>query len=238
MLMNLIHRTARLMVLGGGLVLVGGCATEQPPTAAALRLAAPQSDSERAYLGLPAENSSFKLEDIQSEVLVVDCFDMYCHYCQLGAGHVNELYRLVQKRGWSDRVKFIGLGVGDTPFEVATYRDKFQVPFPLFPDRKTTVTKSLGPLRLPNLIVLHKQDVRWQVIYSSSGELLDPEEFLTHLQITAPATPPPESTAPDPPAPLTCKEGSNACRVTGTPGPLIGDPVRCPALHLNPVSHD
>src|SRR5258708_4746078 len=78
--------------------LLAGCATAPPPSPADYRLPVPQGDLERSYLGLPAEASGFLLQEIETEVLVVDCFDMYCHLCQTGAKHVNELYKLAQER--------------------------------------------------------------------------------------------------------------------------------------------
>src|SRR5579859_5337230 len=86
-----------------------GCAHTQPSARAEARLAAPATESERAYLGLSNETSSFKLEEIRCEVLVVDCFDMYCHVCQAGAKRINSLYSLIQDRSLGDRVKVIGL---------------------------------------------------------------------------------------------------------------------------------
>lgn len=236
--MNLIRFIVRSTILGGLIVLAGGCATEQPPAQADLRLPVPQSHSERAYLGLSTGRLSFKLKDIRAEVLVVDCFDMYCHYCQLGAGHVNQLYRLVQKHGLGGRIKFIGLGVGDTPFEVKIYQHKFRVPFPLFSDREAVVTRSLGPLRLPNLIVLHKENDHWKVVYSSPGELLNPEEFFNRLRANAGKTAPWDCKIPGALAPLTCVEGCRTCRVSGAPVTLLNNSSKCASLPSDLVSHD
>src|SRR5205814_4274211 len=118
------------------------------------------------------------------EILVIDCFDMYCHICQAGAKHVNELYRLAQQRGLGQRVKFIGLGAGDTPFEVAIYKDKFKVPFPLFSDRRSILVRQFGELKLPNLIILRKESGRLQVIHRSPGQLLDPAAVLSDIEAT------------------------------------------------------
>jgi hypothetical protein len=163
------------------LALAGGCAT-YAPTAADERLAVPADAAERAYLGLSAETGAFDLEDIPCEILVVDCFDMYCHVCQTGAPHLNELYRLTQARGLGDRIKFIGLGVGDTPLEVAAYKQKLHVLFPVFPDRHTVIARRFGPVRLPNLLVLRNRNGQLELIQSMTGALLDPAGFLAHLQ--------------------------------------------------------
>jgi hypothetical protein len=208
------RRLAGVAILAAVACLLGGCATPQSPGPADNRLAAPQSAADRTYLGLPAEVTSFQLEDIQCEVLVVDCFDMYCHICQLGAKRVNELYELAQARGLGERVKFIGLGVGDTPLEVATYKQKLKVPFPVFPDRRARLARSLGPLRVPNLLVLRRQGGRLKVIHSSPGELRNPADLLSRLQASLEArsggwTDPLQAAQP------TCAGRSRACPAAG-----------------------
>lgn len=204
---------------------LGACTTTPGPSAADYRLAVPQSEAERAYLGLVEGTSTFDLADIQCEILVIDCFDMYCHICQSGAKHVNELYRLTQERGLGGRIKFVGLGVGDSPMEVGIYKEKFKVPFPLFPDRRSFLAKQFGELRLPNLIVLRKQGGKLEVIHRSPGLLGNPAEVLTNLQMDlARATPHNWSVAAQGGEP-TCSENSTACRTSGLftePGTNVG----------------
>jgi hypothetical protein len=176
-----VQRGICFVLVALALALWGGCAT-QAPTAVVERLATPADMADRAYLGLTTDPGTFQLEDIRCEILVVDCFDMYCHVCQAGAPHLNELYRLTQARGLGDRIKFIGLGVGDTPLEVAAYKQKLQVLFPVFPDRHTVIAKRFGPVRLPNLLVLRNRNGRLELIQIMTGTLLDPAGLLAHLQ--------------------------------------------------------
>jgi thiol-disulfide isomerase/thioredoxin len=172
-----------LIVMAAAISLLAGCSTTAPgPTAADYRLPVPQTESERTYLGLPAGATKFQLEDIRAKILVVDCFDLYCHLCQTGAKHLNELYALTQESGLGDRVKFVGLGVGDTPLEVATYKEKLKVPFPVFPDRRASIAKRFGELRVPNLIVLRIRGGQIEVLQRSSGTLLNPAELLSHIE--------------------------------------------------------
>jgi hypothetical protein len=196
--------------------LLGGCATTHAPTLADLQVTAPESASDHEYLGLPDGIAKFPLDQIHCEVLVIDCFDMYCHICQTGAKHVNELYRLVQERGLGTRVKFVGLGLGDTPLEVATYKEKFKVPFPVFPDRRSVIAKQFGPVRLPNLIVLRKQVGSLQVVNTSPGALLNPSKVLVHIQTALEQdrsyrwNDSTQATQP------TCDSGSALCRTPGS----------------------
>ena len=165
----------------------GGCAT-QAPTAASRQLPVPGNGAERAYLGVTAKTGSFQLANIQCDILVIDCFDLYCHNCWADAPRMNELYRLVQAHHLGDRIKFIGLGVGDTPLEAATYKHKFHVPYPVFSDRFAIITQRFGPLRLPNLLVLRKLNGHLILIQSVTGALLDPAGLFAHLRAELAAT--------------------------------------------------
>lgn len=158
-------------------LLLAGCST-LPPETGDLRLPAPESETDRAYLGLPSGQEKFLLEDIQGEVILVDCFDMYCHACQSGAGRVNELYRMVQARGLGEQIKFIGLGLNNTPLEVATFQRKFDVPFPVFPDRSRAVADQFGRARLPSMLVLCNRTSTLRLLHQHNGTLGDREKFL------------------------------------------------------------
>src|SRR6266496_899903 len=139
-----------------GMLLRSGECASPPPTLAVAdnRLPAPQAESDRKYLGLSSTIERFPLDNVQADVLVVDFFDMYCHVCQARARHMNEFYQLVQSRGLSGRVRVLGIGVGDTPKEVAVFKEKFGLPFPVFPDRTGSFSRQFGKIRVPNIIVL------------------------------------------------------------------------------------
>jgi hypothetical protein len=165
------------------LLCLAGCSTVPPADrpAADLRLPVPQAEAERAYLGLASGQERFLLEDIRCEVIFVDCFDMYCHSCHTGAKRVNELYRLVQDRGLGDRIKFVGLGLNNTPLEASTFKKKFDVPFPVFPDRFRDVADQFGRARLPSLLVVCNRTASLRLIHQHNGTLDDPVVFLEHI---------------------------------------------------------
>lgn len=192
-----------------------GHAATPPAKPADYSLAAPMPETDRAYLGLATGATNFHLEDIRCELLVVDCFDMYCHICQAGAKHVNELYRLVQERGLGSRVKFVGLGAGDTPLEVQTYREKFKVSFPVFPDRRSLILKQFGELKLPNLIILRSRGGKLEVVQRRPGPIAEPAKILAdieaHLAQRTPASSSRTAQATEP----TCEPGSPCCRNPG-----------------------
>jgi hypothetical protein len=157
----------------------GECAPPPPTsTVADNRLPAPQTESERKYLGLSSTIERFSVDNVQADILVVDFFDMYCHVCQARARHMNDFYQLVQSRGLSGRVRLLGVGVGDTPKEVTVFKEKFGLPFPVFPDRTGSFTKQFGKIKVPNVIVLKRHLGHFEVVYQESSLPDNPEQFL------------------------------------------------------------
>ena len=80
---------------------------------------------------------------------------MYCPICQREAPVVNELHGLIEKDILLRKnVRLIGIGIGNTPFEVEVYRKKFKVLFPLFADDTFQLQKvSKDQFRTPTFIV-------------------------------------------------------------------------------------
>lgn len=170
-----------LLLWAPALLLLNGCLAPRDGAVADLRLAAPQLEGERSYLGLPAGISRFSPDDIRAEILIVDFFDMYCPVCQKQAHHLNELYALVQNRALGERIKLIGVGVGDTPLEAATFKEKFRLPFPVFADRAGSFTKQFGAIKVPSVLALKRRSDRFQVVHHGAGIPPDPAELLSHI---------------------------------------------------------
>ncbi len=183
------------MLFFGILVRYGECGSP-PPALADNRLPAPQTESERKYLGLSSTLERFSLDNVQADILILDFFDMYCHVCQARAPHMNEFYKLVQSRGLSGRVRVLGVGVGDTPKEVTVFKEKFGLPFPVFPDRTGSFSRQFGKIRVPNVIVLKRHLGHFEVVYQDPSLPDNPEQFLakvlsyatTKISLPAPET--------------------------------------------------
>lgn len=142
----------------------------------------PQQAEEKAYLGIKS-GEQFKVPQIAADVVIIEIFSMYCPHCQKDAPRVNELYSLISTRSdLKNRVKMIGIGAGNTAFEVQLFKDKYKVPFPLFPDEDFKIHKLLGEVRTPYFIGVEIRADGWhRVLFSSVGAIEEFQGFLDYL---------------------------------------------------------
>ena len=139
----------------------------------------PKSSGEKGYLGLSGDGL-FKIPQIKAKVVIVEIYSMYCPYCQKDAPGINELYNLIEKNpDFKNKIKMIGIGAGNTSFEVETYKKTYQVPFPLFPDKDFAIHKACGEVRTPYFIVLKiNDDGTHQIVHAQLGNYPGAEPFL------------------------------------------------------------
>ena len=93
---------------------------------------------------------------------------------------MNELYRIMQARkDLKNKMKLIGIGTGNSDFEVNFFRKKYEVPFPLFSDEDYSIHKAVGEVRTPYYIgVRLKSDGSSEVFYSKLGGFKNADKFL------------------------------------------------------------
>lgn len=147
-----------------------------------LRLPTPESAETREYLGLPP-GEAFSATAIAGKILVIEIFSMYCPHCQREAPAVNRLYQAIQdSEPLRDRVKMIGIGVGNSTFEINHFRKHYSILFPLFPDEDFTVHKAIGEVRTPFFIVaaLGPND-SGRILWTGSGSMGSLETFMARL---------------------------------------------------------
>jgi thiol-disulfide isomerase/thioredoxin len=143
-----------------------------------ISLETPADPAQKQYLGI--EGKEFTLKDIKADILIIEVFSMYCPYCQKEAPVVNKLYEMIREpREDQDKIKIIGIGAGNTPFEVDLFRKEYSVEFPLFPDESFSLHKAIGEVRTPYFFVLRLTGKdKGKIIYSRLGKLDDPQQFL------------------------------------------------------------
>jgi thiol-disulfide isomerase/thioredoxin len=144
-----------------------------------IQLPIPSSEQDRAYLGLSG-TGHFRVGQLKSRVLLIEVFSFYCIHCQRTAPRMNEVFQEIQKRpAWRENVKMIGIGVGNSPLEVKSYKEKFQVPFPLFPDQSMNTCKAMGIEATPTFIGVRRNETGLgERFYFEEGEFPDALKFL------------------------------------------------------------
>jgi thiol-disulfide isomerase/thioredoxin len=148
-----------------------------------IRLPIPSDAGYRSYLSVKGEGT-FSIPQIKASVIIIEIFSMYCPHCQKEAPSINDLYAKIQSsEKLKDKVKIVGIGVGNSPFEVEYFKKTYSVQFPLFPDGDFVVHKQLGEVRTPYFIGIKiLKDGSHAIFYSKLGPIADNAGFLKVIQ--------------------------------------------------------
>ena len=146
----------------------------------------PKDADEKNYLGL-AGSGAFKITQVKGQAVLIEIFSMYCPYCQKDAPGINELFQAIEKDPeLKGRIKIIGIGVGNSPYEVGVYKKTYNVPFPLIPDERFALHKALGETRTPYfLLVRPDQGGTGLVTYSELSGFKGVDSFLEIIRKSA-----------------------------------------------------
>jgi len=160
-------------------------ATQPPQVGSSLpemKLLKPVNSGELKYLGLTG-SGTFSADQVKTQVLIIQIFSMYCPYCQKDAPNVNRFFGLIENNpNLKGKIKILGIGVGNSQFEVNTFKKKYQVEFPLVPDGDFKIHKIIGEVRTPYFIVVKLNGAKKQeVVYSKLGAHEDVEAFLADV---------------------------------------------------------
>lgn len=159
--------------------------TEPPPaggTLPSVQFPKPADSGELKYLGLTG-SGAFSADQVKTQALVIQIFSMYCPYCQKDAPNVNRLYGMIENNpSLKGKIKIIGIGAGNTSFEVATFKKKYKVEFPLIPDGDFKIYKVIGEVRTPYFMVVKLSGPKpLAVVYSKLGGHEDVDAFLAEI---------------------------------------------------------
>jgi len=142
-------------------------------------LPVPQDQAYQQYLGLKG-GGTFLIPQIKAKVVIVQIFSMYCPHCQKNAPVVNEFFRkLSEDSKLKDSVRLIGIGAGNSNFEIDFFRKQYGIKFPLFSDGDFAIHGILGEVRTPYFIAIKiGKNGTHKVVYSKLGGIDNPDEFL------------------------------------------------------------
>jgi peroxiredoxin len=158
----------------------------QPPAVGGklpeINLTVPPDIELRQYLGVGGKET-FTIPEIKAEVVIIEIFSMYWPFCQKEAPSVNEMYRRIESsQKLEGKVKLIGIGVGNSAFEVGYFKKVYNIPFPLFPDGDFEIHKKLGEVRTPYFMGIRLLgDGSYQIYYSNLGGAGDADELMKML---------------------------------------------------------
>ena len=148
-----------------------------------LVLPLPSDSFSLAYLGLEKSKAEFSISEIKTEVLIIEIFSMYCPHCQREAPTINDLYQKIEStKNTQGKVKLIGIGAGNSAFEVEFFKKKYDIRFPLFPDGDFKIHSLLGEVRTPyffGLKIDHGKPI--EVFFSKLGGAKDAKMLLDEL---------------------------------------------------------
>ena len=132
-----------------------------------------------AYLGIKG-GRAFSLSQISAKLIVVEFFGIFCPKCHQNAPIANQLYKSIKEdKELSKNIKMIGIGLASKSKEIAVYKQKFKVEFPLFPDpQKKAKTKSKVK-HVPLTIVIDKSG---KVLMSHLGVIKNLDAFLGEIR--------------------------------------------------------
>ncbi len=144
-----------------------------------IKLPIPKDPAEKRYLGLSG-SGFFRVPQIKAKVIIIEIFSMYCRPCQKIAPGMEELYQLIENdMSLKDKIKLIGIGAGNSRYEVEVFKKTFHTPFPLFPDNDFTIHEALGDVRSPYFIAIKiNKNGTHEVVHSELDSFKDAETFL------------------------------------------------------------
>jgi peroxiredoxin len=102
------------------------------------------TEEERGYLGL-SKPGAFSLSDVEADLVIVEFLNVYCFACVQQAPIMNDIHRLLEEREeLRDRVRFIGIAVGNGPAEIAAFKQRLDVPYPILADSDFHALDAIG----------------------------------------------------------------------------------------------
>ncbi len=178
---SIVNYVSIMLLLFASILFAGIAPPEEGGVLPEIILSLPEEPAHQKYLGITGNKKTFHIPEINAEVVLVEIFSMYCPYCQKDAPIVNELYdKISQDKNLKDKVKLIGIGAGNSPFEVDFFRKTYNINFPIFSDGDFSIHKRLGEVRTPYFIgVKVKKDGTHKIFYSNRGAIENAPKFLS-----------------------------------------------------------
>ncbi len=144
---------------------------------------------EVSYLGIPAPVSSeqaLRISDISAEIIIIEFLNTHCTSCRAQAPLMNKVYTNIGKNpAFKNKVKIIGIAAGNSPREVARFRQERGILFPIIADPDFRAYDLIGePGGTPYTLVVKKRANRLVVHYTHMGLFSSYADLLNHIEIS------------------------------------------------------
>ncbi len=113
---------------------------------------------QRDYLGLDA-SGPFTIGAVRGDLVVVEFFNSSCYACALMAPVMDQVWKTIDARAdLKNRVRFVGIGVGNTSAQVRDFHDNYDTPFPMLADPEFSAFDALGTIEGTPYLMLLRRD--------------------------------------------------------------------------------
>jgi thiol-disulfide isomerase/thioredoxin len=139
---------------------------------------------ENRYLG-SSQKHMLSFRKIRGDMFIIEVFSTYCMTCPKNVPILNAVYSAVTNNtDLKDKVKIVGIAVGNTENEIEAYRKSYGIHYPVLSDYDFTFHNVIGNPRVPYTIFTKRlpggnKDV---IFYTHQGVLDSPESILRAIQ--------------------------------------------------------
>jgi peroxiredoxin len=139
---------------------------------------------DKAYLEIQHDARTISLEDIQSEYILIELYNEYCHQCLKEVKEYKALHAiLAEDVSLQDKIKMMGIGVGSKKRQVARFRKQQNIDFPLFADEKSGIFACLGKPDLPtSYLVQRNPNGGRKIILVQSGHIRSRKDLMNKVR--------------------------------------------------------
>ncbi len=143
------------------------------------QLEAPSSEKEKAYLGI-GPVATFSINQLNCQLVLIEIVGVYCPQCHIQMPLFNKLfYRIKRDPDMCKKNKMLAVAVGANPTEIAYFKKKHRIPYPVIKDPKFEIHKLLGEPRTPFIMLVSKDK---KVVFAHLGVIKDMDKFFLQIK--------------------------------------------------------
>ncbi len=140
-------------------------------------------EEDRPYLGL-SQADSFHIQDIDADLVIIEFLNKYCFHCQVQAPIFARVHGALKTDPvLSDKVRMIGIGVGNSRHQMEKFRAEIGIQFPLVPDLDFAAYNAVGSPKTPFTVLLRRDGKGNRIVASvHRGVVYSDKDFLEEIR--------------------------------------------------------